>query len=216
VTSDPTEFLKQTIPAVLNEPLAEVKAAADKGDAEAKKKIDEAQASAPMAVRVVLEGKNKQDLYVVWDKGKLSTVEGSTSAPVLFAIAVSAEALEVALEDLREDLEKGFAKLRKRIPLLAPARARASIERAAQEKLTFHYVVKDTPDFDEVRVKVAIGGKEPPEKPGFTVTLDYEVFEQLRARKLKPQALLSKLQLTGPDSARAMQLMMQLAQRRSG
>ncbi|HEX6244323.1 MAG TPA: SCP2 sterol-binding domain-containing protein [Polyangiales bacterium] len=216
MTSDPIEFLKETVPAVLNEPLAEVKAAADKGDAEAKKKIEEAQASAPLAVRVVLEGKSKRDLYVVWDKGKLETVEGSTSAPVLFAIAVSAEAFEVALGDLEADLEKGLAKLRKRIPQLQPARARAGIERAAQEKLTFHYVVKDTPDFDEVRVKVAIGGKEPPEKPGFTVTLDYDVFEQLRARKLKPQALLSKLQLTGPDSARAMQLMMQLAQRRAG
>ena len=216
MTSDPIEFLKETVPAVLNEPLAGVKAAADKGDAEAKKKIDEAQASAPLAVRVVLEGKNKKDLYVVWDKGKLQTVEGSTSAPVLFAIAVSAEAFEVALEDLEEDLEKGLTKLRKRIPGLQPARARAGIERAAQEKLNFHYVVKDTPDFDEVRVKIAVGSKEPPEKPGFTVTLDYEVFEQLRARTLKPQALLSKIQLTGPESARAMQLMMQLAQRRAG
>ena len=51
VTSDPIEFLKETIPALLNEPLEEVRAAAAKGDAEAKKKVDELQASAPLAVR---------------------------------------------------------------------------------------------------------------------------------------------------------------------
>jgi hypothetical protein len=215
VTSDPIEFLKETIPALLNEPLDEVRAAAAKGDAEAKKKVDELTASAPLAVRVVLNGKSKKDFYVVWEQGKLQTVEGSTSAPVLFAFALEAEQFEVALEDLAADLEKGFAKLRKRITQLSPARARAGIDRAAAEKLSFHYVVKDTPDFDEVRVKIAVGGKEPPEKPGFTVALDYEVFEQLRARTLKPQALLSKIQLTGPDAARAMQLMMQAAQRRA-
>lgn len=216
MTSDPIEFLKETIPALLNDAHAEVKAAADKGDAEAKKKHEESQSAPPMAVRVVLEGKSKKDLYLVWEKGQLKPVEGSTSAPVLFAFALGAEQFEVVLEELSEDIEKGFAKLAKRIPLLSPARARAGIDRAAAEKLNFHYVVKDTPDFDEVRVKIAVGGGEPPEKPGFTVSLDYDVFEQLRARKLKPQALLSKIQLTGPDSARAMQLMMQLAQRRGG
>lgn len=214
MTSDPIEFLKETIPAVFNGAHAEVRAAADKGDAEAKKKVEEAAAAAPLAVRVVLEGKSKKDLYVVWDKGELRTVESAPSAPVLFALAVNAEAFELALEDLAEDFEKGLARLRKRLPMASPARVRAGMERTAKENLRFHYVVKDTPDFDEVRVKIAFGDKEPPEKPGFTVAIDYEVIEQLRARKLKPQALLSKLQLSG-DSTRAMQLMMEAVQRRA-
>jgi hypothetical protein len=129
-------------------------------------------------------------------------------------LALPEEALEIALDELQSDVQKALAKLRQRIPQRSPARARAGIERAAQEQLRFHFVMKDTPDFEEVRVKIALGDKEPPEKPTFTVTLDYDVFEQLRARKLKAQALLSKLQLSG-DSARAMQLIMQAAQRRS-
>jgi hypothetical protein len=213
--SDPTEFLKETIPNLFNEAHAELQKAADQGDAEAKKKREEALAAAPLAVRVVLEGKSKKDLYVVFDKAELRTVEAlPAGVPVLFAFALAEEAFDLALDDLAEDLAKGLAKLRKRIPQMSPARARAGIERAAQEKLRFHYVMKDTPDFEEVRVKVAIGDKDPPEKPTFTVALDYEVFEQLRARKLKPQALVSKLQLSG-DSSRAMQLIMQAAQRRS-
>jgi hypothetical protein len=214
--SDPTEFLKETIPNLFNEAHAEVRAAADKGDAEAKKKREEALAAAPFAVRVVLEGKSKKDLYVVSEKGELRTVEGAPAGvPVLFAFALPEEAFDLALDDMEADLEKGLAKLRKRIPQLSPARARAGFERAAQEQLRFHFVMKDTPDFEEVRVKIAIGDKEPPEKPGFTVGLDYDVVEQLRAKKLKPQALVSKLQLSG-DSARAMQLIMQAAQRRGG
>jgi hypothetical protein len=215
VTSDPIEFLKETIPQLFNDAHAEVQAAAEKGDAEAQKKRDEAKAAPPLAVHVVLEGKARKDLYVVWDKGELSTVESAPAAPVLFAFGVAHDAFEIALEDLAEDIEKGFARLRKRLPQLSPARARAGLDRAAKENLRFHYVVKDTPDFDEVRVKIAIGDQDPPEKPGFTVTLDYEIFEQLRSRKLKPQALLSKIQLSG-DSARAMQLMMEAIQRRAG
>jgi putative sterol carrier protein len=211
--SDPTEFLKETIPNLFNSANAEVAAAADKGDAEAKKKREEALAAAPFAIRVVLEGKSKKDLYVVSEKGDLRTVEGAPAGvPVLFAFGLSEEAFDLALDDMEADLAKALDKLRKRIPQLSPARARAGFERAAQEQLRFHFVMKDTPDFEEVRVKIAIGDKEPPEKPTFTVGLDYDVFEQLRAKKLKPQALVSKIQLSG-DSARAMQLIMQAAQR---
>lgn len=213
--SDPSEFLKETVPNVFNEAHAEIRDAAAKGDPEAKKKWEELQAATPMAVRVVLEGKKKKDLYVVFEKTELRTIEAAPAGvPVLFALALPEEALEIALDELQSDVEKVLAKLRQRIPQRSPARARAGIERAAQEQLRFHFVMKDTPDFEEVRVKIALGDKEPPEKPTFTVTLDYDVFEQLRERKLKPQALVSKLQLSG-DSSRAMQLIMQAAQRRS-
>lgn len=212
MTSDPVELIKESIPDLLNASFAEVRSKADGGDAEAKKKVEELGQAAPMAVRVVLEGKAKKELYVVFDKGELRTVESVPSVPVLFAVAIGHEELEVALGDLSEELERGFARLKQRLPRLSPLRARAGIDRVAKENLHFHYVVKDTPDFDEVRVKIALGGGEPPEKPTFTVTVEHEVIEQLRAKKLKPQNLLSRIQLSG-DSARAMQLVMGLMQR---
>jgi hypothetical protein len=212
VTSDPVELIKQSIPDLLNGAFAEVRGKADGGDADAKKKVEELAQAAPMAVRVVLEGKAKKELYVVFEKGELRTVESAPSVPVLFAVAVGHEEFEVALGDLSEELERGFAKLKQKLPRLWPLRARASIDKVAKENLHFHYVVKDTPDFDEVRVKIALGGNAPPEKPTFTVTVAHDVIEQLRAKKLKPQNLLSKIQLSG-DSARAMQLAMGLLQR---
>lgn len=214
MTTNPVEFLTDTIPALFNDTFAAVRAQAERGDAEAAQKLTELKNAAPLAVRVVLEGKKAKNWFVVFENGAVRTREESPSSPTLFAISVAEEALEIALEDFAEELARGFAKLKARLPQLAPLRARSGIERVAQEQLFFHYVVKNTPDFDEVRVKVALGGAEPPEKPTFTVTVEHEVIEQLRAKTLKPQNLLSKVQLTG-DASRAMQWAMQMMQRRS-
>lgn len=214
MTSDPIELLKETIPALFNAAFAEIRAQAEGGSAQAQQRRDELRDGVPLAVRVVLEGKAKQEVYLLFEKGELKALDKAPSVPASFAFGVAQDAFEIALEDLASELERGFAKLKKRIPQLSPSRARASIDRLANEKLLFHYVVKDTPDFEEVRVKVALGGSEPPERPAFTVTLDHALIEQLRAKKLKVQGLLSKLQLSG-DSSRAMQLVMGALQRRS-
>jgi hypothetical protein len=163
----------------------------------------------------VLEGKAKRDIQIVFEKGALTASEGAPRIPASFAFAVGYEEFEIALEELGPGIERGLARLRKRLVEASPKRARAGIDRLAGEKLLFHYVVKDTPDFEEVRVKVALGGGEPPEKPAFTVAVDYDVIEQLRAKKLKPQALLSKLQVTG-DASRLLQLAMEALQKRGG
>lgn len=213
MTSDPIELFKETIPALFNTAFAEVRAQADGGDPAAKQKRDELSAAPPLTVRVVLEGKPNKDVFLLFEGGELKASDSAPKTPASFAFGVSLEALEIALEELAAELGRGLAKLQKRIPQLSPARARAGIDKLAAEKLLFHYIIKDTPDFAEVRVKIALGGSEPPERPGFSVTLDYDVIEQLRARKLKAQGLLSKVQLSG-DSSRAMQLVMGAMQRR--
>jgi hypothetical protein len=215
VTSDPIELLKTTIPALFNTAYAEIRAQAEAGDGTAaRERLAQLQKAPPLVVRVVLEGKAKRDVYLVFENVELKALDVAPSTPAAFAFGVAHDAFEIALEELASDIERGLAKLGKRIPQLSPDRGRAGIDRLAAEQLLFHLIIKDTPDFDEVCVKVALGGSEPPERPAFTVSLDYEVLEQLRARKLKAQALLSKVQLSG-DSSRAMQLMMGALQRRS-
>lgn len=213
MTSDPIELFKETIPALFNAAYAEIRAQAESGDAGAKQRREELSAAPPLAVRVVLEGKVKKDIFIAFENGALKASDSAPSVPASFAFGIEQEALEIALEELGTDLERALDRLRKRLPQASPARARAAIDKVAAEKLLFHVILKDTPDFEEVRIKIALGGSEPPERPGFSVSLDYEVFEQLRARKLKPQAVLSKLQLSG-DSSRAMQLLMGAIQRR--
>jgi hypothetical protein len=214
VTSDPIELFKKTLPELFNTAYAEMRSQAEAGDAAAKQRRDELLAAPPLAVRIVLEGKSKRDIFIVFENGEVKAQDSAPKVPASFAFGLDQEALEIALEELESDIERGIGKLKKRLPTVSPARARAGIDRVAAEKLLFHVNIKDTPDFEQVQVKIALGGSEPPERPTFSVGLDYEVFEQVRARTLKPQGLLSKLQLSG-DSSRAMQLLMGVLQRRS-
>jgi hypothetical protein len=212
VTIKPVELLSKKIPEIVNAAFAEIKTNGEAGDADAKQRYADLP-SYPGALRVVLEGKGGADLYLVTEGSGFRTETKAPSAPVYLAIAVSAEAFELGLEELGDDVDAALARLRKRLVRVAPKRFNALLTKLAGEKLSFHVIIKDTPDFEEVRIKIASGSAQPPEKPGFTVSIDYSTIEALREKKLKPQQLMSKLQLSG-DSARAMQLGMELMQRR--
>lgn len=208
----PIDLLNVKIPELANAAAAEMKTLGEQGDADAKQRHADLQSSTG-AVRVVLEGDGGADVYLVSEGGQLRAAGQKPSVPVLLALAVPAEAAEVGLEELASELEQTLAFVRRRLVRQSPKKTRAALDKLASEQLSFHLIIKDTPDFEEVRIKVATGSDEPPAKPKFTVAVDWDTLEQLRARKLKPQALLSKLSLTG-DSARAMQLGMELMQRR--
>lgn len=208
-----SQLLTKHIPEAFNGAIAELKALADQGDSEAAARYAD-QLATPGAARVVLEGGGGLDVYLVFENGVLRVEHSAPSVPVLFAVGLPLEALDLTIEELEDEIQSGLAKLRRRLTRISPKKTRPVLDRIAAEQLRFHLVVTDTPDFDEVRVKIATGASEPPDKPAFTITIAYETFEQLRARKLKPQALLSKLKLSG-DSARAMQLGMELMQRRT-
>jgi hypothetical protein len=213
VTVNLVELLSKKIPELVNAATAEMKANADKGDAELAQRYADLETNSG-AIRVVLEGKGGADLYLVSDKGKFRADKTAPSGmPVWLAVGVDLEQANVGLEELEDEIEKGLAFLRKRLTRQNPKRTRGALEKLAKEALQYHVVIKDTPDFDEVRIKIALGASEPPAKPNFTVSIDYDTLAQVRDRKVKPQALLSKLQLSG-DSSRFMALLMELAQRR--
>jgi hypothetical protein len=211
VTNDPIEFVSEAVPQLFNAGVAEMKAAADQGDADAKRRVSELVATT-RAVRVALEGKGGGDVYLLVKDGSMQASKAPPSEAVTLTIAVAAEALEIGLEEMASDLEKGFSKAPRRLARLSANRVTAFLDKLSAEKLGFHYVLTDTPDFDEVRVKVGFGSPELAEKPLFTVKLDYDTVEELRERKLRPQALMGRLQITG-DAARAMQLGMELMRR---
>ena len=215
VTTDPVQLLSSTIPDLFNSAIAEIRSQADGGDSDAKARLEGFISSPAMAVLVRLEGDSEKDLFVVYEGGKLTTTETRPLAPVLAAFAVSEEAFEVSLEELESDVEAGLARLKRRLLRAKPGRAQAALDKLKDAPVLFHYLTTDTPDFDEIRVKIALGAGEPPEDPTFTLGLDYDTFEELRAGKLKPQALLGRLQLSG-DASRAMQWMMEQVQRRAG
>ncbi len=211
MTKDPIEFVSDAVPNLFNAGAAEMKAAADQGDAGAKQRVAEL-AGTVRAVRVTLEGKGGGDVYLLIKDGKMSSSKSAPSEPVTLTIAAPAEALEITLDEHEEVIEKGFERAPRRLARISAAKAHAIIDKLGAEKLRAHYVIKDTPDFDEVRIKVGFGSGEIAEKPLFTVAIDYDTLEEVREKKLKPQALMGRLQITG-DAARAMQIGMELMQR---
>jgi hypothetical protein len=213
VTVNLVEILSKQVPELVNAATAEMKANADKGDADAAARYAELPQN-PGAFRVSLTGKGGADLYLVSEGTEFRADKAKPgSLPVWAVVSVEAEEANVGLEELEDEIEKGLAFLRKRLVRQKPRRTREMLERLAKEKLSFHLVIKDTPDFDEIRVKIATGSSDLPDKGNFTVTVDYDTLGQVRDRKLKPQALLTKLQLSG-DSSRFMALLMELAQKR--
>jgi hypothetical protein len=211
VTNDPIEFITSAIPGLFNAGVADMKAAADQGDADAKKRYEDLKTTV-RGVRVSLEGKSGADLYLLVKDAKMVGGKTAPSEPVTLSIAVAKEALEVGLEEMGEMLDKLWARAPKRIARLSPTRSHAFFEKLSGEKLKAHYVIKDTPDFDEVRVKVGFGSPDVAEKPLFSVSIDYDTLEELREGKLRPQAIMGRLQISG-DAARAMQLGMEIMQR---
>jgi hypothetical protein len=212
VTTDPSELFEKVLPRAFNAGVEDMRKAAQAGDEKAKYKLPALEAE-EFAAKLVLSGDDDEELYLLVERGTMRVSKSAPKNTVRLAVDVPREALEIALEELGSGfsrLESGIQRVASR---LSVRRMKPAFERFEAEKLRFHFVVKDTPDFDEVRIKVAVGTGEPPEKPGFTVSVDFDAFEEIRKGKVKPQAIMSKLQITG-DSARAMQIAMELIQQR--
>jgi hypothetical protein len=194
------EFLTEVIPELFNGAMDDMRAAAEGGDEKAKSRLASSEETAG-AMRVLLEGDGGGDVYLVGQGGKLTTQDSAPDVPVVAAFAVPAEAIQIALEEMGDDLEKVLPKVRKRIANSPPA----SPGMMDGIDMKFHSVLKDTPDFEQVLTKITLGSGDIAETPSFTINMDYEVFEQLKERKLKPQAMMSKLQIDG-DASQFMQM----------
>jgi hypothetical protein len=212
VSTKSAQLLTKLIPDLVNGAVAALQTLGDQGDADALARYADL-AGAPGAARVVLDGIGGLDVYFVSQAAALRIEQTPPSVPMLLAVELPLEAVDLTLEDYEDaEIHHWLAQLQRRLVKLSPKRTRDIIDRLASEQLRFHVIITDTPDFDEVRVKIAFGDAVPPVHPSFTVTLAYDTLEHLRARRLKPHALLSKLKLEG-DTARAMQLGMELIQR---
>jgi len=84
------------------------------------------------------------------------------------------------------------------------------------EPLELHLIVQETPDHEEVVIKLGLNAPEPPEEPRFTATIQWDDLEKVRRGDVQPQQLMmgGKLRLAG-DYSRAMQVAMTLMQQQS-
>lgn len=205
---DPVQFFRETYPTLFNRGVEVLDRSAAGGSERAKKRLEDIRAARGLA-NIVLEG--AKDVWLRVEEGRCEAVDARDEAyPVRVAVALPADAAREALRDLARsaDLESDEAAVK------AAKSASAHVERTlGEEGLEFHVVLRETPDFDEVVIRVGLNVEAPPADPKFTATLLWDDLEAIRGGGLDPQQLFmgGKVKLGG-DYSRALQIGMQLMQ----
>jgi hypothetical protein len=199
MSTDVIPFLLETLPALFARGVEALAA-----DPQAQARLDDTRA-ARGALLLVLEGEGGAELFLCVEGGTLIGQRTRPDLPVRFCAAVSLAAAQGAL-DL---LEESGSLSHEHAPLAAAGLASGKMDKLVQkEKLAFHVIVKNVPELESVTIRVGIGVEGPPEKPAFTVTVDYDDLEEVRAGELTPQKLfMNKLKIVG-DASRALALAM--------
>lgn len=153
------------------------------------------------------------EIWLSLDGGVMSAVDARPEGvPMRLWVGMPKEAAELWVSELerREELDSDEAALR-----VAKGASREIEEAVGDESLDFELVLLDTPDFDEVRVRIALHAETPPERPTFTATVRWDDLEAMRDAGQNLQHLMmgGKLRLGG-DYTRAMQVAMELMQKR--
>ncbi len=145
--------------------------------------------------------------------GVLSAVEARpTDVPMRLVVAMDADVATLWMDELLRaaDLSSDEAALR-----VARSVSKRFEDALGDQSLDFHLILRDTPDFEEVVVRVALHADDLPPRPTFTATVRWDDLEAIRQPGQSPQQLMmaGKLKLGG-DYAGAMQVAMRLMQRR--
>jgi len=203
MSTDPNQYFLETLPLLFTRGVEALSA-----DADAQARLADIRA-ARGAVQIVLEGEGGAEIFLAVENGTMRGVSARPDLPLRFCVAVSREAASGALGMLEESGNLGH----EQAPLRAAGLASGKMDKLiAKEKLSFHVIVKNVPDLDSVTVRVGVGVESLPEKPGFTVTVDYDDLEEVRTGALTPQQLfMKKLKIVG-DASRAMTLAMTMMQ----
>jgi len=203
MSTDPARFFLETYPDHFARGVAALAA-----DPAAASRLADIRA-ARGAVQIVLEGEGGAEIFLAVEGGVLTASRTRPTLPVRFCIAAPAAAARGALALLEESGRLAEAEAPVRAASLTSARMDKLIEK---ERLAFHVIVKNVPELETITIRVGVGIDAPPEKPGFTVTVDYDDLEDVRAGDLTPQQLfMQKLKIVG-DASRAMTLAMTMMQ----
>lgn len=204
MSTEPLDFLRETVPALYAKGVAELEKRAS-SDALWKKQLDDTLGAAG-ATHVVLEGPGGGELWMAVRHGKLTAHDSKpTDVPTRLAVAGPADGAKEGLAELLGLGQHDNPEALLRLARATSARAEKLVEK---EKIGFHLIIKDVPDFDVVTIKCGVGLEDPPEKPGFTATVSYDSLEDMRAGDITPQQLfMTKTKIVG-DATRLITLVM--------
>ncbi|MGF1466562.1 MAG: SCP2 sterol-binding domain-containing protein [Sandaracinaceae bacterium] len=208
--TDPRAFLRTDLPLLFNRAVEALRAMADGGNEAARARHADTVGARGVA-RMVLTGDNGDEVFLAVEDGVMRQVDAPPpELPLRMAVAAPAEAARAALEELDsldaldvDDPPIGFA-------FMISQETQRVLD---GHVLRFHVRLRDLPtDPEEVTLRVALGGGEPPAEPAFTATVSYDDLEDVANGDMTPQQLLGRLRLEG-DASKAMALALTMAQR---
>lgn len=202
------DFFSITYPELFNRGIKMLEEKAGAGDAKATEGLADTRA-ATGALYVKLVGE-PSEVYLFVDGGVSKSQSTAPAGPVRVSIEADSEQLDRGLDELEKLGVLSRPELPVRVARLASKKLEAVL---GSEVIEFHLTLLDTPDYDEVKVKVCLNGTQLSDKPRFAAVLKYEDLEAAMKGKLQPQQLLmgGKVKITG-DANRAMALGMQMMQ----
>lgn len=208
--TDPSSFFRERYVELFNRGVALLEAAASESDEAATALADVRGARG--ASRLCFEGDETLEVWLSLADGVMSAVESRPEGlPSRLTVAMPQEAAGLWIDEIeqRESLDSDQAALR-----LARGASKRMEDAVGDEALDFHLILKDTPDFDEVVVRVALHSVELPAKPTFTATVKWGDLEEMRdaGKNLQQLMMGGKLRLGG-DYTRAMQVALELMQK---
>ncbi len=153
------------------------------------------------------------EIWLALEEGVMSAADARPEdMPMRLSVVMPKEAAELWVAELekREELDSDEAAVR-----VARGVSGELEEAIGDESLDFELILVDTPDFEEVRVKIALHAETPPERPTFTAQVRWDDLASMREAGQNLQQLMmgGKLKLGG-DYTRAMQVAMELMQKR--
>lgn len=127
-------------------------------------------------------------------------------------VSLDAEVADVLLAVAEKERDLRAAESVAWLPRVISRRLQDTLRSETQ---SFVLSIKETPDFERVEVRVALGLRDFPDKPRFTVEVKHADLERVERGELTAQQFFmgGKLKFGG-DYARALQIAMQLAQPR--
>jgi hypothetical protein len=181
---------------------------AGRGVAGTQARLDDSRRGAA-AARIQLEGEQSGALYLIAERGSLTTSDELPSVAVCYAFAVPRDAAERAVAWLQAG-QLDEARVGAQLLRLGSAKA-AQLFR--DYPCTFDVRVDGMPDIGQLAARVALGVGHVPREPDFVVAAAWGDLEAARRAGDGPRELIlsGRARIDG-DRARAMMLAMTLAQ----
>jgi hypothetical protein len=209
MTVDPVQFCEARLPALFDEARQGLEAAVQRGDTVANARLS-ALTSEKVQTRVRFAGGANDELWLLTDRAGLCVQRTAPAANGFgYAVEIARGAAVLAI-DMLEQQQLDPERIARAMLVMGSTKAQALFSAA---RVAFDVTISNVPVIGTTKLRLAFGRTDIPQRPDFSVHVEYDELEDARERGTAPHQifLAGKMRVDG-DAAQAMRLAMTLAQ----